>query len=119
MSKLIKIISIKTTKESLSYTLPRIRLSEYANSLSETAKDHPGFISTDSYWKNKLKNPTITGNESLQVVSISEWESLRHWNQWLQSEERNKIHNQYKDIIQKESFSVLNKRSFSDDTFLL
>ena len=90
MSKVIKVISLKSTKEVIAYGVPRIRFSEYANTLSEKAKNHPGFISTNSYW-----------------------------NDWFESETRKKIKSSYTDIIGSESFNILNKRSPTDDTFLL
>jgi len=119
MSKLIKIISLKSTKEVICYGVPRIRFSEYANTLSEKARDHPGFISSESYWKHSVKFPEDEEKCKLEIVSISNWKSADHWEDWFNSEERKKIRKSYYDIIEKESFDVMNKRSNQDDTFLL
>ena len=119
MSKVIKVISLKSTKEVIAYGVPRIRFSEYANTLSEKAKNHPGFISTNSYWKNRMEIPENDEISKLEIVSISNWKSIDDWNDWLDSETRKKIKSSYTDIIGSESFNILNKRSPTDDTFLL
>ena len=119
MSKLIKILSLKSTKEVVSYGVPRIRFSEYTNTLSEKARQHPGFVSSNSYWKNSIKFPEDKETCSLEIVSISEWRSLDDWEDWYKSKSRQDICNLYKDIIGKESFDIMNKRSSTEDTFLL
>lgn len=119
MSKLVKIISLKSTKEVITYGVPRIRFSEYANSLAEQAKNHPGFISSNSYWKNTIQFPSEKETCKLEIVSISNWRSIDDWNSWYNSHKRKNIRKLYDDIIDNETFNLLNKRSDKDDTFLL
>lgn len=119
MSKLVKIISLKSTKKIISHGVPRVRFSEYANNLGEQAKNHPGFISSSSYWKNTINFPNDEETCKLEIVSISNWKSIDDWNNWFNSQKRQKIRNSYDDIIENETFNLLNKRTIKDDTFLL
>ena len=117
MSKLIKIISIKKAKISLHQVIPRVRLLEYTNSLSDLAKNYPGFITTNSYWKNSLDYSK--DNYNLELISISEWNTMNDWNNWFTSDDRYRIHMKYQNIIGREEFNILNKKEINDDTFLL
>ena len=115
MSKIIKIISNKIAKESLT-TGSRNNFIDYTNILSETAKNHSGFISSTSYWKNPLESYT---DQNIEIVSISEWKSLQDWENWYNSENRKEINNKYNKIIKEEKFNVLLKKTHLDDIFLL
>lgn len=117
MSRLIRIISKKITKSNNGF-IPRTRFTEYTNSLSEFAKKSPGFVSSNSYWETQIES-TDNPEESIKIISISEWKTLNDWNKWYQSMEREKIHTQYKDIIDSETFFLLNKKAPTDDIFLL
>ena len=117
MSRLVRIISKKITKSNNGFT-PRTRFIEYTNSLSEFAKKSPGFVSSNSFWETQIES-TEQPELSIKIISISEWETLNDWNKWFQSYERAKIHAQYKDIIDSETFSLLNKKLPTDDIFLL
>ena len=87
--------------------------------LREQAKNHPGFISSSSYWKNTINFPNDEETCKLEIVSISNWKSIDDWNNWFNSQKRQKIRNSYDDIIENETFNLLNKRTVKDDTFLL
>lgn len=115
MSKIIKIISNKIAKDSLS-TGSRNNFIDYTNILSEAAKNHSGFISSNSYWKNPLETYT---EQKIEIVSISEWKSLQDWENWYNSEKRKEINNKYIKIIEEEKFNVLLKKTPLDDIFLL
>ena len=84
MSKIIKIISNKIAKEHLS-TGSRTLFIDYTNILSEISKTQPGFISSNSYWKNPLEYNT---DQTIEITSISEWKSINDWKSWYNSELR-------------------------------
>ena len=116
MSHLIRIIS----KKIINSKSTRISFIEYTNELSQSAKTQEGFIKSDSYWETSLKkNYQIENSNNLVIVSISEWENLSDWNEWYNSEKRNNINSKYKNIIEKEKFSILKKKLINDDVFLL
>ena len=108
----IKIISKKILKP----TFSRIGLINYTNDLSIQVKIQDGFISSKSFWKVPINDRF---DKKLIVISISKWETTRHWNKWFNSKDRNNIHSNYKDIIEKETFSILNEKLDTDDMFLL
>ncbi len=110
----LKIISKKILETGKQF--PRIGLINYTNDLSQTARNQKGFKSSKSYWSvpvNDIKDKKVI------IITISEWNSLNNWNDWYNSNERNNINTTYKDIINKESFSILKKKLENDDLFLL
>lgn len=118
MSNVIRIISKKILKPDFS----RVSFIEYTNELSESAKKQNGFIKSNSYWKtplNEYNKPLSDYSNELMVVSISEWKNISSWDNWYHSEKRNSIHSKYKNIIEKEKFSLLKKKVINDDVFLL
>lgn len=88
----------------------------YTNSLSQAAKQQPGFISSNSYFKGEL-NPEQ--QDTLTMVTISEWTSNDDWEKWFQSPERKSISHQYQDIIEEEKFHRIFKKKEIEDIFLL
>ena len=108
----IKIISKKILKP----TFSRIGLINYTNDLSIQVRVQDGFISSKSFWKVPIND---CYDKKLIVISISKWDTINDWNKWFNSKNRNIIHSNYKDIIQKETFSILNEKSDTDDMFLL
>jgi len=116
MSKIIKIISNKIAKDKLA-TGSRSSFIEYTNNLSDVARTQQGFISSTSYWKNPIDYNCF--NQKIEIISISEWQSIQDWNKWYYSELRKNINNNYKNIINKEDFHLLLKKTSIDDIFLL
>tara|TARA_E500000178_G_scaffold348984_2_gene405058 strand:- start:1749 stop:2096 length:348 start_codon:yes stop_codon:yes gene_type:complete len=115
MSKIVKIMSIKSIKNQIFYG-SRSRFIEYTNRLSETAKNQKGFISSNSYWKNNLNTHEVC---EFQIVSISNWNRLDDWNNWLKSKERKEVSDRFKEIKCDEKFDILLKKKNNDDIFLL
>ena len=115
MSRIVKIISNKVAKGSLTNG-SRTTFIDYTNVLSETAKTHKGFISSSSYWKNSLES---SSSDKIEIVSISNWKSMQDWEDWYNSKSRKSINDKYQNIIEKENFNVLLKKSPLDDIFLL
>lgn len=110
----LKIISKKILKTGKQF--PRIGLINYTNDLSQTARAQKGFQSSKSYWSvpiNDIKDKKVI------IITISEWNTLTNWNDWYHSKERSNINQIYKEIINKESFSILKKKLENDDLFLL
>ena len=115
MSRTVLILARKITKPSFGF-VSRVQLTEYVNNLSELAKTRDGFIQSNSYWKQNIH---CTNKEIIETVSISEWKSIEDWQKWKNSIERVKVYNQYKDVIELEEFSILQKKTPTDDIFLL
>jgi len=108
-----KILSEKIASKEL---LRTNRFINYTNSLSQAAKQQPGFLSSNSYFKGNLNNEQ---QDILTMVTISEWTSSDDWEQWYQSTERSSISHQYQDIIAEEKFHRIFKRKEIEDIFLL
>ena len=117
MSSVIRIISKKVTKVT-SYGIPRNKFTEYTNSLSEAAKCSSGFVSSESYWATPVSY-LDNSHTSMKIVSISNWKSLKDWNNWYNSNKRKEINEKYSDIIESENFDILQKKAPTDDIFLL
>jgi hypothetical protein len=117
MSKIVKIISKKVITQNL-YGVFHIKLNDYVNNLYETAKNQPGFIKSNSYWEFEI-NHTGANCNSIETLSISEWKSIKDWDNWYTSKERLNIYNNYKDLDRTEKFSILKKRTLIDNVFLL
>ena len=63
---------------------------EYMNDLTRIASQAPGYLSAEHLWKYyEIGNDNI----NCQLLTISRWKSLLHWNNWLESPERQSIHN--------------------------
>ena len=116
MSRTILILSRKIIKPAEGFT-SRVQLTEYVNNLSELAKSRNGFIKSDSYWNQSINNNDFS--EAIETISISEWKNMESWNSWKNSTERNRLNNQYKNILESEKFSILQKKTPTDDIFLL
>lgn len=116
MSAFVRIISKKILKSPQRYS--RISLVDYTNELSECARNQPGFISSNSYWKTPISGFDEHQND-LIIISISEWENLDFWNKWLTSNQRKLIYLKHKNIIYNENFALLKKKVTNDDIFLL
>ena len=113
----IKIISKKINKFLPPNEVSRIIFSDYNNKLTQEASKKIGFIKSDSYWMIPVTN--FDKFNQIKIITISEWNSIYDWKNWLHSEERKKIYELYKDIVDKESINMINKRNITDDIFLL
>ena len=82
----------------------------YVNKLSNAARTNPGFIESDSHWKEDQYDT---------IVSISTWSSKESWDKWLYSESRANIYNIHKKVIHTEKHDILRKRKKSNNIFLL
>ena len=88
----------------------RNRFAKYNNILTETVNNMKGFIGSESYY------PYDPMEDYNMVMSLSEWKSHRDWENWYNSEKRNDIKNEFRDVIEKERIAILRK---DDDIFLL
>lgn len=88
----------------------------YTNSLSQAAKQQPGFMSSNSYFKGELNHEQ---QDTLTMVTISEWTSNDDWEKWFLSPKRKSISQQYQDIIKEEKFHRIFKKKEIEDIFLL
>lgn len=108
----IKILSEKiSVKNCLSYN----KFVNYTNQLSEHAKQQPGFISSNTYFKEPLEMAKLPIN----VITISEWKNMESWENWYNSDIRNEIYNDFKDTIKKEEYNLIFKKNNINDIFLL
>ena len=107
----VRIISIKTLKP----IYPRVALINYTSELSENAKVFDGFIKSNSYWQ--ISTDDI--HHKSTIISISEWENFKSWNNWKNSLVRESIYKKNHEIIYKENFSLLKDRLPTDDIFTL
>ena len=108
-----KILSEKISSKELIGTNKFIN---YTNTLSQAAKQQPGFMSSNSYFKGNLNSEQL---DTLTMVTISEWTSNVDWERWFQSPERKSISHQYQDIIKEERFHRIFKKKEIEDIFLL
>ena len=104
MSNFIRIISKKIPKDKYCNVIPM-----YVNSLSESVKNQNGFISSHSFWNV----------ENVMIYSMSDWKTLKDWEDWHGSDSRNEIFENYKNSIKSESYEIFYKRKHKNDFFLL
>ena len=93
------------------------RFVKYSNLLNKEVQSKKGFKNSESYWEYK-ENGTKTMKENI-IFTISEWDSITDWNNWLSSKDRTFIKKDYLDVIYSESFKILIKNKDRDDIFLL
>ena len=91
------------------------RFVEYSNRLTETARQHKGFLNSESYF---LDNINTDFKDNIKILTISEWENKEYWDIWLKSNERSIISNEFKDVLKEEKFDRLFKRAVNN-IFLL
>ena len=87
----------------------------YNNKLTEVAKMHKGFITSNSYFLDKIDEQSDT---DIKIITISEWENKECWNNWFNSTDRKNISEKFKYINKEEKFDRLFKRPINN-TFLL
>ena len=83
--------------------------------MTKNVKNKRGFLNSETYYDQLL----CSSNGKLSsVLTISEWKNYNLWNEWYESNKRNKIKDEYNDIIDDEIISILRK-DFGDEVFLL
>jgi antibiotic biosynthesis monooxygenase (ABM) superfamily enzyme len=93
---------------------------DYQNSLTELANKSNGFIKSDTFIKNKYSKSNLNyENSELNIISISQWDNLENWNKFEKSYKRNKIYNNYKELILNESINIYNYKNNYNNTPLL
>lgn len=106
----IRVIAKKVAKSGIIGFNDKIFIN-YINKLTLAAQKTNGFQNTRSYWEKDYNN--------IVAFSISDWDSEKDWNKWLNSKNRKNINNEHKNVILSEEFNVLIKSKNSDNTFLL
>ena len=62
-----------------------------SNNLTKQAQLAPGFIWSESFWENDIHD-SLFNNKCL--YTLSDWQNIKYWNSWLESEQRkNTINN--------------------------
>ncbi len=108
----IKIFSEKIcVRNRISYT----GFINYTNNLTKLAKQHHGFISSESFIKEPFE---YDSDIPIKVITISQWDSIYDWNNWHSSGSRRDVYNNYRDVIDTENFNLLFKKK-NNDIFLL
>ena len=109
-------IKVKIKKEKvLLNSFYSLKFVNYSNKLTEVAKNHKGFISSNSYFSDDID--TLYKN-NIKIITISEWKNKKCWNDWFNSKDRKIISDEFINIHKEEDFNILFKRSVND-TFLL
>ena len=86
---------------------------KYQSRLTELAKNHNGYISSESYFAYTYEN------DYSPIYNISNWKNHNSWINWLNSPDRKEIYNEYYNIIHKEKYYILSKTKNVDDDFFL
>ncbi len=81
----------------------------YDNKLSELVKKQPGFIKSESFWCRDSDN----------IFSMSDWDTERHWEKWLKSEERREVIHAHRKYVQEEHFHTFHKTNSKFYNFFL
>jgi antibiotic biosynthesis monooxygenase (ABM) superfamily enzyme len=92
-----------------------LKLATYMNELTQEAVKHPGYISSNSYWEFRDKQPDGMSN----IFTESDWKSYNHWNNWVNSKERKAIHIKFSDVVESEEFNLLYKNIHKEDNMFL
>ena len=106
-----KVISEKLIFNSF-YSLKSIR---YSNKLTEIASNTSGFISSKSFFSEDFDSMK---NDKIKIVTISEWDSKKSWNNWFNSKERKIVSKEFSDLKREEKFNVLFTKK-DNDIFLM
>tara|TARA_Y100000991_G_C21936680_1_gene333287 strand:+ start:410 stop:742 length:333 start_codon:yes stop_codon:yes gene_type:complete len=105
--KTFKIISEKIIFNNF-YSLKAIR---YSNALTECAHKSPGFISSTSYFSEKVDS---SQKDNIKIITISDWENKDSWDKWINSPERRRISKEFQNIKKKEKFNRLFTKNVND-----
>lgn len=115
----IKMTTIRVISKKISYcdikSLNRFAL--YSNTLNRNVRSKSGFVKSESYWEYNSGNQNVM-KENI-IYTISEWDSITDWTNWLGSSERMAIKINHQDILASETFRILIKNREREDIFLL
>ena len=100
-----KPVRIFINKTALQNNNSILSLVDYQNELSRTASSFKGFISSSSFTHADF--PSL---DNKPICNMSLWEHQNDWNDWLNSDERDKIKKKYEQILDKEEFKILTTR---------
>ena len=81
----------------------------YVNKLSELVQKQPGFIKTESFWCRESDN----------IFSMSDWQTEKHWEKWLTSDERREVIRAHRNFVQEEHFHTFHKTNSKFHNFFL
>ena len=93
------------------------RFARYSNILNQEVQTTKGFINSESFWEYSNEQSKKTCENV--IYTISEWNSITDWDNWLKSSQRQKLKTYYNDILHKETYKILIKNRDRLDTFLL
>lgn len=105
---IVRVIAFKRGKD-----LCKSNFKDYINQLTLEAHKQKGFIKSESFMKSKFSY-----NNHL-IVSISDWDSEKDWEDWKESSVRNNIYHEYVGNIISEEFTILVKNKERNNIFLL
>tara|TARA_B100001093_G_scaffold479530_1_gene508586 strand:- start:1032 stop:1370 length:339 start_codon:yes stop_codon:yes gene_type:complete len=109
----IKVISRKLPVASIT----RGDFIDFSNRLTSAAYKQQGFIKSCSYWD--VKNSLETFDNDFRLYTLSEWESIDDWEKWLESKNREDVHNISGNPVKEVDHTILYKRLPFNDIFLL
>lgn len=96
---------------------------DYQRELVNTVVKSPGFIDIKNYVIKNIKdeyNQYYEYNKNLdKLVNITTWSNIDDWNNWYNSDERNKLKKKYNGVIKKEDVIILENKNYLEDFFLL
>lgn len=96
------------------YKNNKIHLVEYSNLLSQHVKEQPGLILHEQFWLSADINATTSS-----LLCITTWKDEIFWKEWYESQQRQQIKKEYKDLSKKEKIFKSQKKIFTDEIFLL
>ena len=100
-----KPIKIMTTRISILGSENKLR--EYLSKLNKGVEKLEGFESAETHWCPITSSSISAGYESRRIITSHTWKTRDDWNKWLNSEERKKIYEKYKSIVEKEDHADL------------
>ena len=65
---------------------------QMSNELTKTARKANGFISSNSFWEKDINNSLYLDKS---LYTFSDWENINHWNNWLNSSDRENVIKKY------------------------
>ena len=110
----IKVISRKVPKSSIM----RSDFIDFSNRLTSAAYNQTGYIKSCSYWDVRNSLSTAYDN-NFQLYTLSDWETIDDWENWLKSENRKNAHNISGNPVKEVEHIILYKKLPFNDTFLL
>ena len=94
--KPVKILSTRISKIGHEKTLKK-----YLKELNKNVYSIPGFKNAESFWV-PMSEQSISNYTSKRMITISEWENQKDWENWLKSEFRINTNKKYIDFLEME-----------------